>query len=359
MDDISLDGLLRRFPEIAAAGAARSVPARELGRSREGRILRGYRFGRGSVRVSLLAGCHADEPVGPVLLEHLGRYLASLQPDDPLLVRFEWWIVPCANPDGAHRNQRWQLPVPDAFDPVAMLADSVRELPGDDLEFGFPRDTGDREARPEGRAIHAWWREAGGAFDLHASLHGMAFGAGPWFLLEPGWLDRTRALRDACRTRTRVLGYPLHDVERQGEKGFRRIERGFSTRPDSVAMREHFVRLGDPDTAGRFRPSSMEAVRALGGDPLTLVPEVPLFLTPGVGESIGPPDPALESWKERIASWRVRLSGSGADRRAISEEMDEAGLRAMPVRDQMDLQWTFVSAGIEAVLRSRDTGRSS
>ena len=36
------------------------------------------------------------------------------------------------------------------------------------------------------------------------------------------------------------LGYVLHDVERGGEKGFHRIDEGFTTRPDSRAMKAHF-----------------------------------------------------------------------------------------------------------------------
>jgi hypothetical protein len=185
----------------------------------------------------------------------------------------------------------------------------------------------------------------------------MGFAAGPWYLLEPGWIDRSRALRESCRRRTHQLGYVLHDVERLGEKGFQRIEPGFCTRPDSSAMRDWFLDRDDPETAGRFRPSSMETIRALGGDPLTLVSEMPLFLTPGVGESLGPPDPALEDWKRRIAAWRATLSNPEVDRTRLAAEMHSAGLRAMPVRDQMELQWTFIAAGLAEVVRAQGRGR--
>jgi hypothetical protein len=123
-------------------------------------------------------------------------------------------------------------------------------------------------------------------------------------------------------------------------------------------MRKHFLDLGDEVTAGRFRPSSMEAVRALGGDPLTLVSEMPLFITPGVGEDLGPPDPAAIAWRERLEMWRERLrpGASGDDRhegeaemRAVESEACEAGLRAMSVPDQMRLQWSFICAGLEQV----------
>jgi hypothetical protein len=109
--------------------------------------------------------------------------------------------------------------------------------------------------------------------------------------------------------------------------------------------------------AERFRPSSMETIRSLGGDPLTLVSEMPLFLTPGVGESLGPPDPVLENWKHQISAWRATLSDPEADRSRIAAEMRAAGLRAMPVRDQMELQWTFIVAGLAEVAHSQGTGR--
>jgi hypothetical protein len=149
---------------------------------------------------------------------------------------------------------------------------------------------------------------------------------------------------------TRRLGYDLHDVERQGEKGFERIARGFCTRPDSARMRSHFLALGDPDMGSRFRPSSMEAIRSLGGDPLTLVSEMPLFLTPGVGQRLGPPDPALEAWRSRVENWRRRLD-EDEDRAVVSSEAAEAGMSAMPIRHQLELQWRLITAGIEQVER--------
>ena len=345
-----------RFPDLVSAAPAGPEAGRTIGQSVEGRPIIAHQLGSGPLRVSLIAGCHADEPVGPALLRRFAGLLLTLPAGDPLLRVAEWWIVPHLNPDGERRNRAWQLPIPDEFDSIRTLEGAIREQPGDDLEFGFPRGPGDESARPESRVLYEWWREAEGPFDLHASLHGMGFAAGPWFLLEPGWIDRTLALRDTCRLRTQELGYELHDVERQGEKGFHRIERGFCTRPDSASMRSYFLDRGDRDTAGRFRPSSMEAIRSLGGDPLTLVSEMPLFLTPGVGDSLGPPDPVLEDWKHRIATWRAALADPDVDRNQLSEEIDATGLRPMPVQDQMRLQWTFIAEGLAEAMRSVATG---
>lgn len=348
----AVEAIDARFEDIVGPSAA-EPPGLEIGRSREGRPILAHRFGSGPRRISLIGGCHADEPVGPRLLGRLASALAAMAPTDPLLRRFEWWVLPHVNPDGAARNAAWQHAGAAAYRLGEYLADRVRELPGDDIEFGFPRSADDRGARPEPTAAARWWSTAGGPFALHATLHGMAFAGGPWFLVEPAWVDRTGALREWCRRRTTALGYVLHDVERKGEKGFHRIERGFATRPSSTAMRDHFLGLGDSDTAARFRPSSMEHVRALGGDPLTLVSEMPLFLLPGVGERPGPPDPALERWRERIDRWSARLGPdceAGEDGvEQIDAEADALGLLPMPVADQMRLQWAMLSAALATV----------
>jgi len=348
----TVEAIDARFDDILGSSAP-EPPGLELGRSREGRPILAHRFGSGSRRISLIGGCHADEPVGPRLLRGLASALAAAAPDDPLLRRFAWWIVPHVNPDGAARNAAWQHDGAAAYRFGGYLAGRVREPPGDDIEFGFPRGVDDRGARPEPAAVARWWATGAEPFALHATLHGMAFAAGPWFLVEPAWVDRTAGLREWCRRRTTELGYVLHDVERKGEKGFHRIERGFATRPSSIAMRDHFLGLGDSDTAARFRPSSMEHVRTLGGDPLTLVSEMPLFLLPGVGDEPGPPDPALERWRERIAGWGARLGADGeADENAIERIDAEAlalGLRPMPVADQMRLQWAMLSAALATV----------
>ncbi len=336
-----IDGILATPPTAGDDGE-------EIGRSREGRTIRGYRLGHGSRRVSLLAGCHADEPVGPRLLRHVVAYLRTLDRADPLLTDNEWWIVPHINPDGEHRNRVWYSDADDAFDVERYLAGVTRELPGDDIEFGFPRTVDDDGARPENWSVYAWWQTTTTPFHLHVSLHGMAFAAGPWFLIEAAWRDRCKLLEERCAAKVEAMGYNLHDVERHGEKGFFRLGVGFCTRPDSRYMRQHFIGLGDQEMADRFRPSSMEAVRSLGGDPLTLVSEMPLFLTPGVGEVLGPPDPAAVEWKARVDRWRTAIE-TGSPPGEVAREASAIGLEPMAVHDQMTLQWTMIAAGLAQV----------
>jgi hypothetical protein len=346
---------------LAEPSPSPPLQGRAIGRSRQGRPIEAFVAGHGSNHFSLIAGCHADEPVGPAMLTRLVTHLLELPSDHPLLDRARWHIVPHVNPDGAAVNAAWsdsRRPATDhlgadddAYDLLAYLQHVFRELPGDDIEFGFPRHPGDGEARPENLAVAGFLR-AGAPFALHASFHGMGLAPGPWFLLEPSWIERTAALRDDLREVVSSMGYRPMDVDRRGEKGFQRIDHGFSTRPDSKAMIAHFEARGDHETARRFRPSSMEWVRQLGGDPLTLVSEMPLFLIPEPADS----DSATRFEKGSEGRQRLmsRLLEMVSDkpvevaRRAVAE----SGVHAMPIRDQMRLQLALLDRAL-ALLMAR------
>jgi zinc carboxypeptidase len=333
--------------EILASDS--SAPSgRVLGRSREGREIVGYLLGRGPLHVSLIGGCHADEPVGPAMLRRLAGFLASLPETDPLLAEATWYVIPHVNPDGEARNAAWSeetLPTVDhlgredrAYDLHRYMRHVVREPPGDDMEFGFPRALDDVGARPENRAVAAFLA-AGAPFHLHGSFHGMGFASGPWFLLDEAWIDRTAPLRETLRGRVRAMGYGLFDVDRGGEKGFRRIDEGFTTRPNSRAMVAYFEERGDPEMAAKFRPSSMEYIRSLGGDPMTIVSEMPLFLRPlEAGETGRPDDPHFRAFLGRITGRPVA---------EVHAEAERNGVRGMPIRDQMRLQLALLNEAIE------------
>jgi hypothetical protein len=332
------------FPHIVSS-RIEGPPRNEerLGYSIEGREILAYRFGEGPRKVSLIAGCHADEPVGPYLLRHLVAYLESLNQSVGILKDFSWWIVPDVNPDGAFRNRAWQDMLGVHFEVPQYLSHVVREPPGEDIEFGFPRNENDTEARPENLAIARWWS---GTYDLHCSLHGMAFAGGPWFLIDENWVARADSLMNTCRKAVHEMGYSLHDIQRNGEKGFNRIAPGFCTRPNSTAMSSYFIGLGDTDTAKLFRPSSMEYIRSLGGDPLTLVSEMPLFIVPGMGKEIVAADPVAESWNAKIAAWKSGNLSLGE----IEPVLENFGVRPMPLVDQIKLQWEFICSGIDLIV---------
>ena len=208
-------GPLTAVIEEVLATPPRPAGGKVIGSSREDRPILGWRLGGGETAISLIGGCHADEPVGPDLLRRLCAWLGRQPPGNPLLTRYRWSVVPHVNPDGEDRNRAWSrvtVPVADhrgaddrGFDLATYLFEVVRELPGDDVEFGFPRDAKDSGARVENRAV-ARFLAAGAPYALHASLHGMGFAPGVWFLLEEAWEERTRGLRRLLAERAGQMG---------------------------------------------------------------------------------------------------------------------------------------------------------
>lgn len=237
-----------------------------IGKSDEGRDIYALIIGRGPLKISLLAGCHSDEPVGPETLRWLSEYLLLTQKDSDLLDQFSFYIVPHINPDGEMRNRFW-LKNPSFENYIKHV---FREKPGRDIEFGFP------DMRSENCALSYFYREHG-PFDLHMSLHGMGYSEGPMLLIEKNWIERTKKLRERFSERVLELGYRHHDHDRKGDKGFEYISPGYWSTPEGTEMQKHFLKNNNSEMASKFKLSSMEYVRTLGQDTLCLVTELPLF----------------------------------------------------------------------------------
>ncbi|MFQ5631597.1 MAG: M14 family zinc carboxypeptidase [bacterium] len=239
-----------------------------LGKSQQKRIIDAVVLGKGSRTVSLIAGAHSDEPVGPEMLRTF--ILNGIEKKNELVELFErfcFLIIPHINPDGEIRNQPWITQWPDVD---AYLLHAFRELPGQDIEFGYP------DLRPENRCVSMFLNQRP-AIDLHISFHGMGFSEGAMLLIERHWIGRTQDLRKKFAAYANKLGLSLHDHDRKGEKGFLYIGPGFTTTPEGSAMQKYFIELGDHTTASLFHNSSMEFVRQEGNDALCLVTELPLF----------------------------------------------------------------------------------
>lgn len=263
---VSPDSIEAFTPAAQRDEALRSCGAVEIGRSEEGRLILGIVMGAGPLHVSLISGSHSDEPVGSETLRLLVDHLARETSD--LLDRFTFHIVAHTNPDGEAKQQRWIERWPDPF---ALWQNVVREPPGRDVEFGYP------DMRPENRSVAAFLAEAG-SYALHLSLHGMTVAEGGWHLIERSWVNRTNELRCDYAQAMQDAGPGLFDWDRHGEKGFEYIGPGFATTPRSEAMKQFFLGRNEPETAAKFGLNSMEYVRSLGGDPLCMVTELPMFV---------------------------------------------------------------------------------
>lgn len=319
----------------------------QIGTSEETRPIYGIELGRGELTVSLMAGNHSDEPVGPDFLRRLVPALLergdSLQ---ELLDTFRFVIVPHTNPDGEARNRRW---IDDWPDFRSYLQYAFREPPGRDMEFGFT------SMRVENRVASDWLRRHA-PIDLHVNLHGMGIAEGVMLLIEKRWGYRTDHVQDAFSEAARAAGLPFHDHNRKGEKGFFYLGPGFATTPEGEAMRSYFRARGDEETASLFRDSSMEFVRELGGDPLCLVTELPLFLVGRRSEGPAAVPNAYLALKELLPDLRLKAS--------IGEEIGDVtkrfGIRPVPLRDMLGLQLGTLAAALEQILLcDRTDARSS
>lgn len=255
--------------------ARQHIDCTVIGESRGGSPIYGLRAGYGPVHISITAGAHADEPAGPIAACVLA-WLLSEDDCQSLRDRFSFAICPQINPDGAEANKKWFAAVPDV---ETYLGNVVREEPGDDIEFGYPGD-GKNALRPENQAVAEFLRLTG-PYSCHASLHSMGMAEGAWFLIEKSWADRTLPLQQRLAELAYRRGFALHDIQRNGDKGFTRIRRGFCTTPTGAAMRDHFLKADDPVSATKFQLSSMEFIKSLGGNPLAIVSEVPVFALGG------------------------------------------------------------------------------
>lgn len=331
------DEISKRLEKVAASG----VEVRVIGRSREGRALHGVKLGHGPLRVSVTAGAHADEPAGPMAAIGLIEQLAGVEGRE-LAALATWFVCPHVNPDGGVRNAPWYREAV-TLENYALCA--IRELPGEDVEFCYP-GPGDWQPRPENEAVAAFLR-GHGPFDLHASLHGMAFAEGAWWLIGKEWAAKVGPLREALVQLAEESHLGLHDMERHGEKGFTRIARGFCTTPTSTAMREFFLAQGDDAMARRFLPSSMEFVQGLGGDPLLMVTEMPIFRLTRGGTRSDPPaeDAPFRRFRPRFEEARKRLVEG--ERAAMAPLLKEFGIEVVP----WNLQATMITTTLTLAVK--------
>lgn len=265
----------------------RGVRVEVIGRSREGRPLHALRVGEGPITVAAIAGAHPDEPVGSATCLHLANRLAS----DPHLAwlreRITLHLVPQANPDGSAKNARWfpswdsrDVESPARVPPLrggAPRKPSIkdylkwvqRDLPKDDVEFGFPN------ARPENEAIARWFDQIG-RIDHYVSLHSMFLGGGALFLVTAKDMNSAQPKLRFLLERAQAVGLPLHDKDRAGQKGFHRISAGLQTAPTAEAMKQFFQAGGAEKVAKEFLLNSMQYVERNNGCPLAFVSEIPL-----------------------------------------------------------------------------------
>lgn len=318
--------------------ACKSNPATSefisIGESEEGRSIYGIKIGFGQKKVSLIAGAHSDEPAGPATLRNMVlQILWNPAGFKELIEHFTFLVIPHINPDGEAINQKWIQQFPDYS---AYAKHVMRELPGRDIEFGFP------DMRKENQAVAKALKDFG-PVHMHVSLHGMSVAEGGMLLINKSHVEKTTFIREKFATALAKAGLGLHDHDRKGEKGFHYISPGFTSTPSGKAMQEHFVEKGDEETASKFKKSSMEYVESLGNKPLCLVTELPLFLITKKEENTDAIPTTWMKYREQFSKIR-ELAQSDSD---LSSLIDEFGLQPVELAIASKLQLQAIHLGLE------------
>lgn len=306
----------------------------QYGVSRDGRPLRAVIAGSGPQTAVLMAGAHADEPIGPETLRLLIPHLDQQEPK----TLFEEWtllILPHINPDGEAANQKWIQTWPDLTD---FLNHRQREQPGQDLEFGYP------DMRPENQAVTEFLKPYA-PFDLQVNLHGMAFSEGALLLIEPDWIEREKIqpFKKVFVGWAQEANLKLHDHDRHGEKGFIYGGPGFTTTPQGRAMQQYFLDQDDEETASKFHLSSMEWIRDQGGDTLCLVSELPLWVVRSDKYESEPGTPTVYlKWKEKLEE----LKEIAPNRKLKSTDYEAFDLEPLSVEMAIQIQWKLISKSL-------------
>lgn len=273
----------------ALFGSNTGIALEEIGTSLEGRPLAALTLGRGATTVTIKGNAHADEPVGAVTCVLLAQLLTNHPAWRPFLDRYRFCMIPTANPDGLNRNTGW-LTTP--FDLRTYLMHVYRDLPRDDVEFGYPQTReadnsmadGAGDVRPENEACARFY-DTCAPIAAHLSLHSMAFAGGAWFLIaaeadptpfEPALTFLTGACADE--------DLPLHDEDRGGQRGFSRLRPGFHSIPTVEGMQAFFRQSGNAELTRQFRLNSMQYALRHCGARFAAVSELPYVYDPALAD---------------------------------------------------------------------------
>ena len=272
----------------------------QIGTSKQGRPLQAIQIGDGDTTITIKGNAHADEPAGIITCLQLVRLLTSHSAWRPLLDRFRFCLVPTANPDGLAQNKGW---LASSFSLKKYFRYVYRDLPQEDVEFGYPSDATDIEGiRPENVACARFF-DACAPIAAHLSLHSMVFTGGAWFLISgsenPGLVEPVMAfLTSACQD----MSLPLHDEDRGGQRGFARIAPGFHTIPTVEGMQAFFKQSGNKTLPSQFHLNSMQYNMRFNNAHYTAVSELPYAYASALADmtTTALPRPDLERQRAEI-----------------------------------------------------------
>lgn len=247
-----------------------------VGTSGNGRPIELVRFGTGSVKALFAGGVHVHEPIGSLTVYSL---LTLLSQGSPALVQadVEWFVLPCADPDGVLLNEGWTQQ-PFTLDRY-VRGQYLQERPGQ-IDFSFPisyKELVFDRPSPEARVLQGVLDEL--RPDYFFSLHNSGFAGGTWFAT-------TQDIGEAGYAQIHALleheGVPLQEESVSGAELF---AAGVIPLP---TLREHYdfleqkgLPIPDEYRTGRAGAGSQEYLVEIKPDALVFIAELTYGRHPG------------------------------------------------------------------------------
>lgn len=172
--DANTLALAREYPQL--------VQVQEVGRSREGRIIRCLRIGSGSRNALLFACPHPNEPIGAMTLDFLARELAENE-ELRRELDYTWYLIKVSDPDGIALNEGW---FKGPFTVYNYLRHYYRPAFHEQVEWTFPVEYKSLKfdaPLPETRILMELMERLRPSFVY--PLHNLGFGGAYWYLSRP------------------------------------------------------------------------------------------------------------------------------------------------------------------------------
>ncbi len=256
----SSEKLVRKHPK--------KVKILEIGKSRKGEKIKALRIGKGR-RTALLFGFpHPNEPIGSMTLEYLSWRLAEDRSLNEL--NYTWYIVKCADPDGARLNESW---FKGPFTLLNYALNYYRPPGYQQIEWTFPvkyKTLLWDEPIPETQALMKIMENTKPQFMY--SLHNSGFGGVYFYVSSP-----CKPIYSKLQNLAKREQLPLHLGEPETPY-MKKLSEAIFKMPTSTERYEFLKKhtKKDPGKIINYGTSSDDYARRVGGS-FTLVCEMPYY----------------------------------------------------------------------------------
>jgi len=336
---MSVDEIVAACRDLASRAGAVELLA--IGESGRGEPIHAVRIGGDGPSAVVYGFPHANEPTGGTTAGHLASRLAA----DPGLLRasgLSWYVVPCADPDGARMNEGW---FDGPFTPSNYALNYYRQPAASQVEWGFPTSYGAFSLErpvPEVRALKGLIDRARPV--LLCSLHNTVF-SGVYFWV----MDEAPALYARLEALAGRVGLRLHRGEPEHSATYA-LAPGVYRWPPVGDVYRHMSAYFDGDASsivGMGASCEEYSRTAFGVFPFVI--EAPLFDVQGIDDTSPTSTSRREAALREIANAR-RIQGIlRREYEAVRDLFSPAFRGAMErsfrrIEDTMDAREAFVTS---------------